>query len=137
MSSLVLSTVMDAIGTAVATATGIERTYTRPTEGIKPVCVVVGYPEDDVDFDVTFGNGAAHASFPVFVVLGLQQDAATHTQLSALLTFAVLEAIAGNATLLALGAVRVDGARIEAWNLGTDDRPFVHTAIRFTVEVTA
>lgn len=136
MSSLVLATVMDAIGTAVATATGIERAYTRPTEGIRPVCVVVGYP-DELDFDVTFGNGASHAVFPVWVVLGLQQDAATHTALSSLATFAVLDAIASNSTLLALGSVFASGARIESWNLGTEAAPIVHTAIRFEVEVTA
>ncbi len=138
MSALVLSTVMGAIGTAVATATGIERVYTRPTEGIQPVCAVVEYPEDEVDFDVTFGNGFSRATFPVLVVLGLQGDAATHTQLSSLVTFGVLEAIAGDAALVALGSVRVEGALIGSWIPRPDPTGGpVHTAVRFTVEVTA
>lgn len=137
MSALALATVMDAIATAASSASGIERSYARPVEAIRPPCVVVGYPEDDIDFDVTFGNGAARATFPVWAVLGLQQDESTHLLLSSLATFAVLDAIGSDPVLLALGAVRVDGARIEAWDLGSEGRPLVHTAVRFSVEVTA
>jgi hypothetical protein len=136
VSALVLSTVMDAIGAAVVTTSGVDRAYTRPVEGIRSPCVVVGYP-DELDFDQTFGNGVARAVFPVWVVLGLQQDESTHTALSSLATFAVLEAVASDSTLTALGAVMVEGATIEGWNIGTEERPLVHTALRFTVEVTA
>jgi hypothetical protein len=136
VSALVLTTVMNAIGSAVAGASGVDQSYTRPTEGIRPPCVVVGYP-DELDFDQTFRNGVARAVFPVWVVLGLQQDESTHTALSSLATFAVLEAVADDSTLTALGAVMVEGMTIEGWNIGTDDRPLVHTALRFTVEVIA
>ena len=138
MSSLVLSTVMSAIGTAAATASGITNVYTRPTEGIQPACVVVGYPEDDIDFNVTFQNGASRATFPVSLVLGLQTDESTHTLVSSLTTFALFEAIQNNAALNALGSVIVRAGRIEGWDLSANpDRPIVHTAVRFTVEVTA
>lgn len=140
MSALVLATVMPAIAHALVTAGVVERAYYRPQEGIRPVCAVVEYPEDEIDFDVTFGNGASSAAFPVSVVLGLQQDEATFLAVSAFMNGPVglvKAAIEGDPTLDALGAIRVSGARIEAWDLGSEGRPLVHTAVRFSVEVTA
>lgn len=140
MSGLVLATVMPAIATALTGAGIVERAYYRPTEAIKPKCAVVGYPEDEVDFDVTFGNGLSHATFPVWIVLGLQQDEATFTDVSALINSSaeVKAAIEASTTLTNLGAVFVSGALIEAWNLAANpDLPTVHTAVKFTVEVTA
>lgn len=139
MSALVLTTVMDALATATSAASGIDRAYAYPVEAPQTPCVVVGYPEDDIEFDMTFGRGADRAVFPVWAVLGLWQDANTRTAVSNVINAAtdVKTKIEASTTLLALGAIRVTGARVEAWTMGRGETPLINAAVRFTVEVTA
>lgn len=132
--AITLATTMDALASAMLTVSGIERAYASPTEGPKPVCAIVGYPES-FEPAATYGRATDHAVFPVWVLCGLQADANTRSVVSAFITGSAdcvdaLEAVTG-------GAYIVTAIAVEGWNLNADERPVIHTAIRFTVEVTA
>lgn len=83
---LVLSTVMDAIASAILSGGAAPRAVAWPEESIDVPCAVVGYPED-IDFDVTFQtdltHGADEATFPVWFVVGEVTGKASRDALSA------------------------------------------------------
>lgn len=139
--SVDIADTMDALAAAMLTVTGISRAYAYPTEGILPICAVVGYPEGDIDLSVTAGRGADRAAFPVWVVCGLQYDKTTRQKVTDFVNGAsnVWSAINASATLLAMGSIRVFGASVEGWTLADPSvvNPPVYTAVKFVVEVTA
>ena len=72
-SGFVLKTVMDAIATACTTASIVTNAYGWPVESVSAPAVIVGYPTA-TEYDVTFGNGAMKATFPVFLIAGPAMD---------------------------------------------------------------
>lgn len=137
--AITLSTTMDALGAAMLNVTGLTKAYTTPTEAIRPPCVIVGYPEGDMQLAATFGRGSDRMTFPVIVVCGLQFDAGTRTLVSSVITSASdgWDALNSDATLAAMGSIRVDSVTIEGWQMSPENPGLVYTAVRFAVEITA
>lgn len=132
--SLALGATMDALATAMATATGVTNAYGWPVEGIVPPCAVVGYPEP-FDLSMTFGRGPDRATFPVWVVVGIQQGKTTRDAASDLIAAVgdVKSTLEADRTLGGvIDSLRVVRVGIEAWEL---QGGLVHTAIRFDIDV--
>jgi hypothetical protein len=83
MADFDLSAIMDAIavraGAALPTGT---RMYAYPAADIAVPALVVAYPEDQIDFDITYGDGLNHAVFPVYVAVGQANDKAARDAIS-------------------------------------------------------
>ncbi len=76
---------MDAIAAKVPVdLTG--RVYAWPMEEVTPLCAIVGYPDDPINFDETFGRGSDRATFPLFVLVGKPTERTARDVLSAVLT---------------------------------------------------
>jgi hypothetical protein len=90
MSALVLSTVMDAIGTTLVAGAITKRVFPYPVEEAEVPFAIVGYP-DAILFDLTFHTDATHgsdeATFPIWLVVGGVTGKASRDALSALLAF--------------------------------------------------
>lgn len=68
MATLDLNAVMDGLGVALATITGL-RVFDYPVEKFDPPAAVVGLPTE-VPYDNTKARGQDRATFPVFVAVG-------------------------------------------------------------------
>lgn len=138
MGGINLTTVMDALATAVATATSVGSAYGYPIEDVKPGDALVGYPDEEFELSITFGRGADRATFPVWVVCGLQQDKSTRDFAAGVIDAAsdLPAVVEANSTLTALGAIKVTDCRFESWAIPANGGP-LHVVIRFDIEVTA
>lgn len=81
--SIDVNATMDAIGTALATITGL-RVFDYPTDLAQFPCAVVGLPTEGT-YDVTAQPQTDRASFPVIVMVGALNDRSARDQLSAYL----------------------------------------------------
>lgn len=84
MARIEISTVMDAIATAITEAELAPRAYGWPVESASVPCAVVGYPTD-LDFDMTFQDGSDRAVFPIYFLVGKGTDASARDALSAVI----------------------------------------------------
>ncbi len=73
---------MDAIGDALENGGYIGKVYRWPTDTIQPPCAIVGYPQDPIEFEITFQRGADHAVIPVYLICGLATAEATRDVVS-------------------------------------------------------
>lgn len=80
-----ISAVMDAIATTIKAARVMDRVYEWPAESVSVPCAVVGYPEDDIEFDVTFGRGSDRAEFRLYLLVGKATERTARDRLSALI----------------------------------------------------
>ncbi len=94
MADFSLSGIMDAIAATITTALppGV-RSFAWPTSDITTPAAVVAYPEDEIDFDVTYGDGLNHAVFPVYVCVGQANDKAARDAISTYVSSTSVKAI--------------------------------------------
>lgn len=78
-----VSTVMDQIGTALATITGL-RVFDFPSNSAVPPFAIVDYP-DMVEYDSTMVRGSDEATFPVLVAVSKVSDRVSRDKLAAYL----------------------------------------------------
>jgi hypothetical protein len=83
MAALDLNTIMDAIGTALSTITGL-RVYDFTAGSQAPPAASVGLPPD-VEYDFTKGRGSDRVVVPVTVLVGKVSDRTARDELSAYL----------------------------------------------------
>lgn len=69
---MILGTVMDEVGTALGTISGL-RVYDFPADQISPPAAVLAYP-DQVTYDGTYGRGMDRLTIPVLVMVGKVED---------------------------------------------------------------
>lgn len=118
MAAADVNTVMDAVGVALATISGL-RVFDFATDGGSPPLASVGLPE--VTYDYTKGRGSDHLLVPVTVLVGKVVDRAARDQLAEYLAGSgaksIKAAVDGN-----LGGAcqtcRVQSARPEVVTLG-------------------
>ncbi len=94
-----LGPLMDAIAAKVP-AGATERVYAWPVESVSPPCAVVGYPDQPIEFDATFGRGSDRVRIPLFLLVGKATERTARDALSAVLTGAtgIKDAIDGPLT---------------------------------------
>jgi hypothetical protein len=118
MAAIVLSTVMDAIAARIVAVGVTKRAYGWPNTAAMPISAIVSYPEDDIEFDVTFGRGSDRAVFPVFIICGGVHDRSSRDVVSGYITGAtgIKDALDGT-----LGGVvqtaRVTGCQVDTITL--------------------
>lgn len=127
MAKLDMATVMDAIAAALVSGGCVDRAYGYPAATVQKRQAAVGYP-DSVDFDMTFGRGLEAATFPVWIVCGIDTDEKTRDEVSRLVGSAtdVKTAIES-----ALDSVEVDFGGIETY----ETTGGAYVAVRFDCEV--
>lgn len=82
-----LAELMDALAGKVPTAaTPQTRVHAYPAKTITPPCVVVGYPDDPIEFDMTMARGSDEVTIPVWYVTGKAVERTARDALSAVLT---------------------------------------------------
>lgn len=86
MSALDLAVVMQAIADTIIEAGVTERAYGWPVKKAQVPAAIVSYPEDDIEFDVTFGRACDKAIFPVFIAVGNVHDQSARDVLSTYIT---------------------------------------------------
>jgi hypothetical protein len=95
-----LGDLMDAIALRVPRgATG--RVYAWPVETISPPCAVVAYPNDPIDFDLTYGRGSDRLRIPLYFMVGKAVERTARDALSGVLTGAtgIKDALDGALTI--------------------------------------
>lgn len=114
-----LNTVMDTLGTALGSVTGL-RVYDYQTDNVAVPAAVVGLP-DELTYDHTMQRGKDQAVFPVYVLVGKVSDRAARDKLAAycdgtgaasVSVKAALDGIGGNVTRVesvTFGQVTVGG----------------------------
>jgi len=127
MAKLDMATVMDAIAAALVAGDCVDRAYGYPAATVQRGQAAVGYPENG-QLGVTFGRGLDTATFPVWIVCGIETEEKTRDEVSRLVGSAtdVKTAIES-----AMTQVDVSDFRIEPY-------PFTegaYTAVRFDCEV--
>lgn len=83
MSAADVNTVMDAVGTALATITGL-RVFDFAADGGSPPLASVGLPTE-VTYDFTKGRGSDHLVLPITVLVGKVVDRSARDALAAYL----------------------------------------------------
>ena len=86
MSALNLSNVMDAIANTALSGSVMERVYAWPADSVSAPCLVVGYPTEDIEFDVTFQRGSDRAVFPLYALVGKASERTARDRLSDVIT---------------------------------------------------
>ncbi len=131
MGGISLVTAMDGLAAAFLDVTGVDRSFGYPNEDAIVGDALVGYPET-IDFDLTFGRGADRATFPVWVICGLVNDATTRAYASDLILGVadVKDQVDGSSTIAGATA-RVSDCLIERVVL----RELMHLSVRFNVDV--
>lgn len=122
MAALDLNTVMDAVGTALGTISGL-RVYDFATDSASPPAAVVGMPTE-VDYDFTKGRGSDRVVIPVTVLVGKVSDRTARDALSQYIAGSgaksIKAALDGNLSGAAQ-TTRVLTARVEVVTLGGVD----------------
>lgn len=77
--ALNVNATMDAIGTRLATISGL-RVYDYPADSINVPAAIVSHP-DTVTYDTTYGRAADQAVFQVTVIVGKVSDRVSRDQL--------------------------------------------------------
>ena len=112
--SLDLNAVMDAVGTRLATITGL-RVYDYPAETASPPAAIVGLPSE-LEYDFTKGRGSDRAVIPITLLVGKVVERSARDALSLYLAgtgaSSVKAAVDGDLGGAAQ-TVRVMGARVE------------------------
>lgn len=80
-----IAAVMDAIANTIKEGGVMSRVYEWPAESVTVPCAVVGYPEDDIEFDMTFARGSDRAEFRLYLLVGKATDRTARDRLSALI----------------------------------------------------
>lgn len=125
--SLDVNTAMDAIGTALATITGL-RVFDFPPGSASPPFAFVDLPS--ITYDHTHARGTDRATFPVLVAVGSASDRASRDAISAYTAGTGSSSV--KAAVDAPGVRRVTGS--EPVDLVLAEGTF--KAYRFDVEVT-
>lgn len=115
--ALDLNAVMDAIGTRLATVTGL-RVYDYAADAAAPPAAIVSLPQT-VEYDTVSGRGADRVVVPVLVLVGKVSDRAARDQIAQYVSgtgsLSIKTAIEGNGSDLGAVAhtVRVTEARVD------------------------
>lgn len=123
--ALDLGAVMDAIGTRLATITGL-RVADYPSDTVNPPMAIVSLPET-VEYDVVAGRGADRVLIPVLVVVGRVSVRASRDAIAAYVSgtgaSSVKSAVEGSGSDLGTVAhtVRVTGATISVVTIAAVD----------------
>ena len=125
-----LADTMDAIAAACVTAGIVENGYGWPAESVTVPCVMVGYPTA-TEYDVTFGNGAMKATFPVFLVAGASISRNSRDVLSA--TVLPMKAALDGSLTGTVHTLRVTDVTFDRVTIND----IVYAAARYQVEVYA
>lgn len=132
MAQINMGATMQAIADRAVAAGIVTRAYGWPNEQASPPCLVVGYPDGDIEYDSTFRRGSDKATFPAWIVVGKAVERTTRDVLSAYIAGAtgIKDALDGN-----LGGVvqtaRVTDCQIEPVVIAGVE----YLAARFDVEV--
>jgi hypothetical protein len=88
MGALVISTVMDGVGTTLLGGGATDEIYPYPSENVSVPCWVVGFPEEEAELDETYRRGSDETVFPVYYLAGRVSDQTARDLCSAALTLA-------------------------------------------------
>jgi hypothetical protein len=132
MTAITMGTIMDSLGTALATISGL-RVFDFPPKSAQPPFAFVAMP-DSIDYNLTFGRALDRASYKVYVGVANVVDRAARDELAlyvgetgAKSIKAALEAATG------AGAVRVERAEFSTITLAAGE----YAGITFLVDVAA
>lgn len=114
MGQLRVGETMQAIADRALAGGVVARAYGWPVEAVQPPCLVVGYPEGDIEFDAVFGRGSDKALFPAWLIVGKALERSTRDVLSPYIAGAagVKDALDGDLGGLVQTA-RVTACRVE------------------------
>ncbi|MGD0248288.1 MAG: hypothetical protein ABSB75_04470, partial [Candidatus Limnocylindrales bacterium] len=77
---------MAAVMDALATTTAMNPAFAYPVEQCVPPCVVVGYPDGELDFDLTFQAANWKATFGVYYLVPRNDPKTARDALSAIVS---------------------------------------------------